>query len=369
MNKKQALLLSSGALLIAGFVLFSSNIPFHAESEDLMAAVKKIANKKIYNVFTKKAEPYIYVNAPDFKFLPLTKDSFDPKKMVQNLSMPAVKPEITVSPIIENSLVNIFCSQTVGKFKKTITGSGVLINLDGTVLTNSHVAQFPLVADSNSSVVCIARIGSPAQTVLSVKTAFISPEWVKTNGKYINSGGGPETGQSDYALLNISYPDGRKLNMYPTPLAEMYTPVGTTITAASYPADILATKGVNSALYIKKESLRVDSLFTFKGVDSNHPDIIETSDSTIGQGGSSGGALINEKGSLVALITTVVDGSTSNKKKIHGVSVNHVQDELNNYYTGGLSNVSKYGSSAIIKDFNSTKRSSLTSILTGYLSF
>ncbi len=369
MTKKQAILLSSGAVLIAGFVLFSSNIPFHAEPGNLMAAVKKITNKKIYNVFTKKPEPYIYVNAPEFGLLPLTKDTFDPKKMVQNLSVPVVSPKITVSPVIENSLVNIFCSQTIGKMKKTITGSGVLINLDGTVLTNSHVAQFPLIADSNKSVVCIARIGSPAQTVLSVKTVFVSPEWVKTNAKYVNSGGGPETGQSDYALLNISYPDGRKLNMYPTPLAESYPLMGTTITAASYPADIFATKGVNTALYIKKELLQVDNLFTFKGVESNHPDIIETSDSTIGQVGASGGALINEKGSLVALITTVTDGTTAAKKKIRGVSIGHIQDELNMYHVGVLANIAKHGSATLMKEFNSTQKAPLTSILTSYLSF
>ena len=369
MNKKQVTILTSGILVIVSLVIFSSSPTLQIESGDLFASVKKVVSKKVYNVFTKKKEPYLYINAPTFKFVPLTKEDFNPKKLVESLSTPAVVSKASVTQTTENSLVNIFCSQKVGNVRKTITGSGVLINLDGTVLTNSHVAQFPLVAESNNSVVCIARIGSPAQTVLSVKTAFISPEWVKTNAKYINSGGGPETGQSDYALLNISYADGRKLDMYPSSIEQTYTPVGTNIEAVSYPANILATKGVNSSLYIKREPLQVTNLFTFAGFDSNHPDIIETSDSTIGQGGSSGGALTNENGGLVGLITTIVDGSTANTKKIRGVSVNHIQDQLSKYHDGGLIDIAKYGSSGILKDFTNKYKTELTSTLTGYLSF
>jgi S1-C subfamily serine protease len=368
MDKKQTLILFTGALLISGFAISSYSIPFQFNSDGLLAAVKKV-KPKIYNIYTKKPEPYLYVNAPGFKFLPLTKENFNPKQIIQSLSTPVVVPKVTVSPIIENSLVNIFCSQKVGKVKKTITGSGVLINLDGTVLTNSHVAQFPLVADSNNAVVCIARIGSPAQTVLSVKTAFISPEWLKINAKYINSGGGPETGQSDYALLNISYPDGRTLNMYPSPIDSSPVQVGTDIQAVSYPADILGTKGVDSALYIKKESLQVIDLFTFIGVTSNHPDVIQTSDTTIGQGGSSGGALTNQKGALLGLITTVTDGSTPSKKQIRGISVGHIQDEFSKYHTGGILDVANHGSLAVMKEFNSSMRAQLTSTLSSYLSF
>jgi hypothetical protein len=327
-----------------------------------------LLNIGVYS-FKIEANATILSGHSSFKFVPLTKEDFSPKKIIQSLSTPVVVPKITVAPIIENSLVNIFCSQKVGKMKKTITGSGVLINLDGTVLTNSHVAQFPLIADSNNSVVCIARIGSPAQTVLSVKTAFISPEWLKVNAKYVNSGGGPETGQSDYALLNISYPDGKKLNMYPSPLESSPVQAGSTIYAASYPADILASKGVDSALYIKKEALQISDLFTFMGVTSKNPDIIQTSDSSIGQGGSSGGALVSQNGALIGLITTVTDGSTPNRKQIRGVTISHIHDEISKYHEGGILDISNHGSSAILKEFNSSMRTPLTSTLTGYLSF
>ncbi len=369
MNKIQLVSVIAGLVVISGLVAGSLSLLRLVNPGELLASVKKVSSQ-VYNIYTRKAEPYLYVNAPTYRLLPLNKEDFNPKKIIQSLTGTPSSKVSGVSPTTENSLVNIFCSQRMGKLKKTITGSGVLINKDGTVLTNAHVAQFPLVADSNESVVCIARIGSPAQTVLSVKTVFISPEWLQTNAKYINSGGAPETGQSDYALLKVSYADNRALNMFPSPIAQSTGPVGSTVNAVSYPADILGTKGVNTALYVQREQLKIADQYMFTGQSvGSQADIIQTSDSSIGQRGSSGGALTDENSNLIGIITTTTNGSRSDKKQIRGISINHIHNELLKYQTGGLLGVAQDGSAKVLRDFNSTLRPTLTSNVLSYLSF
>ncbi len=201
---------------------------------------------------------------------------------------------------IEDSLVNIFCSQKIGNLRKTITGSGVLIDNEGTVLTNAHVAEYPLIADTDSRVVCIARTGSPALKSHSVKVLFISPEWINKYGAQIEKGFS-ETGESDYALLTITPFDkandiGRPLALLPTDNIQ----TNSSVQALSYPADTLGTNGANSPLNIQKENLHIINPLQFSG-SSSQVDVFDTNQSILGQHGSSGGA-ITQDSKLIGLI-------------------------------------------------------------------
>ena len=382
-DKKRTALIIVGFLLLAYSAYVTPLLLSGTADESLFASASK-GISGVLNVYTRPAEDYLHIDAPFFSFLPLDKALFNPKSIIQSLTktlfpgtntktgtaQAPASASVTLPQTTENTLVNIFCSQKLsGNLRKTVTGSGVLINSDGTVLTNAHVAEYPLVADTKSAVVCLARSGSPASHSYNVHVEFISPEWIRTNGQNISAGGTPETGQSDFALLKISNPDGSPLNLRTSPISLTNGATGSPVNAVSYPAEVLGTKGVNAALYVQKDMVSISSQYMLSGaaVNDGKADIIETTPSTIGQVGSSGGALTDLKGNLVALIT-MTTGSGTDKKAIRGLTLSSIQNDVDAYHQGGLLDIIQNGSGSLQTDFNSQYRADLTSLLSGYLS-
>jgi hypothetical protein len=275
-----------------------------------------------------------------------------------------------------NAVVNIFCSQKIlvnGKVsnqRRTVTGSGTLINKDGTVLTNAHVGEFPLLSETNPNIVCLARYGNPAKGSLSVHVSYISPEWIKNYGQYINTEGAAQTGEADYALLKIglsAIPTNGSQGAIPSPIAvqETLPAINSAIYSVSYPADILGVKGVSADLPLQKEQLSIGRFYSV-GVVSN--DVLETSPSTIaGQRGSSGGAIVDSQGHLIGMTTTIVNSTTASKTLIRAMTMAHISSELSKSSGMSLSQVVKGGSSEVTQTFNSQYREYLTSLLSSYL--
>src|SRR5581483_7670669 len=79
-------------------------------------------------------------------------------------SAPELSPE-TVNATLRSSLVNILCTTVGGGLFRPISGSGVIIDTRGVILTNAHVAQFFLLKDYpfKNNIQCVVRTGSPAQ--------------------------------------------------------------------------------------------------------------------------------------------------------------------------------------------------------------
>ena len=92
-------------------------------------------------------------------------------KIVQSTTTPK-SVKATVSPqemqmlldnsatALRNALVNIICSVPIGSDLHSISGSGIIIDSKGIILTNAHIAQYFLFADRDVS--CVIRSGSPA---------------------------------------------------------------------------------------------------------------------------------------------------------------------------------------------------------------
>src|SRR6185436_12542444 len=68
----------------------------------------------------------------------------------------------TIDPAVRSALVNILCMPQGGSLRP-ISGSGVIIDPRGVILTNAHVAQYVLLSESPQiNLTCSIRTGSPA---------------------------------------------------------------------------------------------------------------------------------------------------------------------------------------------------------------
>lgn len=378
MSQKKTFLIVALILAFGIYNTIQSKPEILTKREALLAATTRPLN-----LFTVPSLPILKITAPAFSIIPLEKlPTYQGKKLPQN-ELELVKDRIsdklplktvTTNPIAEglmsfknqllnaeDAAINIYCSQKVGNQRKVITGSGVLIHKDGTVLTNAHVAQYPLIADGDNSVVCMARSGQIPTKTYSVKTVFISPEWSVVNAPHIKTGGTEQTGEHDFALLQISSADD--ISALPMPINTDVLPTGSKIQLVSYPADTLATNP-KALLTRQKDSL---SLLSYYSLGHSQADAITTSPTHLAQRGSSGGLIADQNNKLIGIVSIVTHVTGSNVKQIRGISTSHINNSLSKYINNGLIKASNEGSAEILKYFNTNYRVNLTNLFKKYL--
>lgn len=228
------------------------------------------------------------------------------------------------------ALVNILCkSPKIG----IISGSGVIIDPRGVILTNAHIAQYFLLSDIISlDITCEIRAGAPAYPKWRAAILYFPKEWAQKHAADIRNEHATGTGENDFALLLLT----AAISGDPMPAALPYLPfdaregiafTGDTMLAAAYPAGFLgpieAEKDLNPASTIAT----VGNLYTFsKGVD-----LFSIGGNILAQGGSSGGAVVNQWGKLVGIIVTSSTGATTAERDLRALAMAHVERS-----TGGL---------------------------------
>ncbi len=374
MHQKISIYIILTLILVGWHSVYNAKIEILSKRDTLSAAASRPLN-----LFTLPSLPILKITAPSFGIIPLEKlPTYQGKKLPQN-EIELIKDRIldkkpienvTTNPIAEgltsfknklvnaeDAAINIYCSQKIGNLRKTITGSGVLIHKDGTVLTNAHVAQYPLIADSNNTVVCMARTGATASKTYTVKTVFISPEWSRLNAPYIKTGGTQQTGENDYALLQIS--DGKDaVSALPMPLNTSPLSPGSKIQLVSYPAGVLASNP-KAQLSRQKDLVTLISYYT---LGQSGTDAITTSETVLAQSGSSGGLIADTENRLVGIVSIVTHVTGSTLKQIRGISTGHVNTALSKHVTNGLIKASNEGSKEILEYFNQNYRVQLTNL-------
>src|SRR3989344_8619427 len=73
------------------------------------------------------------------------------------------------------ALVNILCTSRTGI--NGISGSGIIVDSRGVILTNAHVGQYFLLRDyiNPGNITCTVRIGSPAQERYTATLLYLPP--------------------------------------------------------------------------------------------------------------------------------------------------------------------------------------------------
>lgn len=257
---------------------------------------------------------------------------------IQNPYPFARKTIATLDVEARSALVNIFCESGEERLPST-SGSGILVDSRGIILTNAHVAQYFLLdARPDVSLSCVIRAGAPAKPRFDAELLYIPKRWIDKHGGDIALEHTTGTGEDDYAFLLIT----KSLDGAPLPAQFPHIPfdhreaiafTGDTVLVAAYPAEFISGQAAKSSLYPATVATLVGDLRTFT---EHLIDVISLGGIFVAQGGSSGGGAINEWGRLVGIISTTSDGGTTAERDLRAVTLSHIDRSINAYTGMGI---------------------------------
>ena len=234
---------------------------------------------------------------------------------------------------VRTAIVNIICTSKTGGLFKPISGSGVLIDKRGVILTNAHIGQYLLLKNymTPDFLTCTIRTGSPAYPRYIAELLYISPRWINEHASDITAQEPLGTGQYDYALLLITSAVGdnslpASFPFLPFDSTKNSYEKGAPIVLASYPAGFLGGINIQQNLYVTSSVGIIDNIFTFK---ENTFDLFSISGSIVAQKGASGGAIVNSDGRLIGLIATATDANTTSERSLQAITIDHIENSLN----------------------------------------
>lgn len=275
------------------------------------------------------ATPAIAVPAPKKKEAP--PPALSATETSVSLPAPTAPPPAEETPalldaaaaVLRAALVNIICYAPAASGVHSISGSGVIIDSKGAILTNAHIAQYFLLADRGIS--CVIRSGSPATDRFKAALMFLPSAWVQTNANILAQANPSGTGEYDYALLGITESTtGAALPAsFPyIPLATMPPSAGTPVVIASYGAQFLEASQIQSSLFPTVVFGSVKQVFTFA---LNTIDVIALGGSAAAQEGSSGGGVANASGKLIGTITTSTVEGTTDTRELDAITASYIR--------------------------------------------
>ncbi|MFA6273276.1 MAG: serine protease [Candidatus Paceibacterota bacterium] len=268
---------------------------------------------------------------------------------------------------IRTSIVNIICTSKTGGLLKPISGSGVLIDKRGVVLTNAHIGQYFLLKNYMipDFLTCIIRTGSPAYPRYTADLLYISPRWISEHASDIVVQEPLGTGQYDYALLLITGAIGDNslpadFPFLPFDPTENGHKKGSSVVLASYPAGFLGGINIQQSLYITSAVGTIDDIFTF---DENTFDLLSVSGSVVAQKGASGGAIADIDSRLIGLIVTATNADTTSERFLHAITVAHIERSLNEEMGMNLESFMGNNLQERLQSFQQTLAPALTEVL------
>lgn len=239
------------------------------------------------------------------------------------------------------AIVNILCTTRSGGMLNPISGSGVIIDKRGIILTNAHVAQYVLLQNyyGPNSIKCVIRTGAPARARYTAEVLFMPEAWVRKHAKSIRKEISLGTGEDDYALLAITgRVSGKPLDEVEFPtvpfnLQVAITKPGSSILLAGYPAGFLGGAIIQNNLWPVSTVGQIQKLMTFK---TGSVDVYDLGGSIVAQQGSSGGAVVDNIGNLIGIITTSSQAKTTDKRDLRAITLSHINASLQAYTSVGL---------------------------------
>lgn len=328
-----ALPLIGGSFVLQKIGYGNSLQPIHKNSPEIQAT---ITSNEIAQAEVKTATSPAETAKSNQEEARKAKSPETPKSSETSPAKAAETPDtpFEFNPLWRDAIVNLYCEWPGGDVS---SGSGVIIDPRGIILTNAHVALDFLFYDTPkpSSLECWVRTGSPSKNKYRAKLLYIPFEYISEGvtkiGKYV-----PDEaialGKNDYALLAITKvadPNAMLLASFPhLPLDAAPTPnPGSSMFMAGYPASFLGMISVMQGLSLIQTPVVVDSIGSIKG--SVTPDTLVFKGSLVGQHGSSGGAVIRRGGKLTAIPSYFREKApTTGDSVLESITVEYINRDL-----------------------------------------
>lgn len=245
---------------------------------------------------------------------------------------PADTARLTSEALLKSAVVNIVCLPGGGL--RGASGSGVIIDSRGIILTVAHVGQNFLLRDypTENDGQCYVRTGSPARNAYLAEPIYISTDWINDNPGTFLSSRPTGTGEDDFAFLAItqSATSASLPSRFPAiPMAPEDTRVeeGEEVGTGSYAAEFLSSSEVRSSLYPTIKFAEIEEVFTF---GRNTEDIFSVAAGSAAQEGSSGGAVMNEDRRLIGVITTRTAKADLSLRTLQALTMDHLRRSFRN---------------------------------------
>ena len=233
----------------------------------------------------------------------------------------------TINTATLPAIVNILCGSTSSSAVRGATGTGVVIDPRGVILTNAHVAQYLLVSEHpDVHIQCVIRTGTPATERYTAELLAFPRSWAETHGADIKKVETRGTGEHDWALLYINGTTNGAEKPATFPFVSYDTQEGVAISGdsvllAAYPAAFLGGATLRSNLWPSSSVITLQKVFTF---DGSFIDLLSLGGSVVAQGGASGGAVVNQWNKLVGLIVTSSIAENTADRDLRAITLAHI---------------------------------------------
>lgn len=366
----KTMLVSFLGLIISIFSVTSPQPVNLVENISFSVATTSTIEEKSVLTTTQKVIPAKKKTTPP----PIVPEMLEPIPTQENLSRGSsiLQDKIGINFIelnkkIRSALVNIICTTKTGGLLKPISGSGVLIDKRGVILTNAHIGQYLLLKNYliPDFLTCVIRTGSPAYPRYIADLLYISPRWINEHASDINLAEPFGTGQYDYALLLITNAIGdssfpTNFPSLPFDFTESNYKKDELVILASYPAGFLGGINIQQNLYITSSIGTIDNVFTFK---ENTFDLFSVSGNIVAQKGASGGAIVSTNSQLMGLIVTATDADTTSKRSLQAITIAHIERSLNEEVGMSLESFMGNNLQEWLQSFQKTLAPALTEVL------
>lgn len=299
---------------------------------------------------------------PSVPFTPLP----IPAPPIATTSAPSVIPdivreaseELSDEELLKSAVVNIVCVSGGGL--RGTSGSGVVVDPKGVILTVAHVAQHLLLRDypEKGTRPCYIRTGSPAKNAYSAELVYLSPSWLSENETTFLQASPKGTGEHDFAFLVIT----GTVTSSPLPSSFPFIPLapsgadineGDRVGTGSYAAEFLTSSEVRSSLYPTIKFADIEELVTFG--DERTLDLISVAAGSAAQEGSSGGAVMNEDNRIIGAITTRTVKTDLSLRTLQAITIDHMRRSFRDDTGRNMDAYLRQSTPILIQDFESVR--------------
>ena len=235
----------------------------------------------------------------------------------------------TASKDVADATVNLYCRIKTGKQTLSVTGTGVLIDARGVILTNAHIAQYFLLEKSTGKVTakCSVRTGSPAKETYTADILYLPLLWIKDNLNEFSKAEPTGTGEKDFALLYITNAKkGALPEVFPFLSFDSMNPhtEGSAVSLMGYPSEGFSYKQIQNKLYFVSASSTITNARSFVRLPS--ADLITIGSTDVGKAGSSGGPILSMDNDVIAIIAN--KNMSENNYSVRAITLSYINRAL-----------------------------------------